>query len=70
MLEHGGSEERLEISALLKGQIIALSLHTYGCRVVQKALQVLPEEKQVEIVAELESQVRLGDIYGRCHGLV
>ena len=33
---------------LLRGMVFNLSLQTYGCRVVQKAIECLPQELQVQ----------------------
>lgn len=38
-------------------QVLALSLQMYGCRVVQKALEVLPVDEQCRLVAELDGNV-------------
>ena len=39
-LEHGTPAQRLQLAGMLKGNILTLSLQMYGCRVVQKALEV------------------------------
>ncbi|KAJ8602810.1 hypothetical protein CTAYLR_002583 [Chrysophaeum taylorii] len=41
----------------LAGHAVALSLHVYGCRVVQKALDVLPPHQAVVLVKEFRSNV-------------
>lgn len=52
------AQEVLELLAgLLWGHVLALSLHMYGCRVIQKALEVLHLEQQRVIVRELQGQV-------------
>lgn len=38
-------------------QVLSLSLQLYSCRVVQKALEVLPLDGRVSIVAELEGSL-------------
>jgi pumilio RNA-binding family len=38
-------------------QVLTLSLQMYGCRVMQKALEVLDTETQCELVAELDGNV-------------
>lgn len=38
-------------------QVLALSLQMYGCRVIQKALEVATLEQQLAIVQELEGHV-------------
>jgi hypothetical protein len=42
---------------LLWLQVLALSLQMYGCRVMQKALEVLDTETRCELVAELSGNV-------------
>ena len=37
-----------------KGHVLAFSLHVYGCRVVQKALDALPQEDCIALAAELQ----------------
>ncbi len=39
-LEHGSPAQRLQLAGMLKGNVMTLSLQMYGCRVVQKALEV------------------------------
>lgn len=41
----------------MKDRIRALSLHIYGCRVIQKAIETFDEETQLSIMRELESSV-------------
>ena len=31
----------------VRGHVLSLALHTYGCRVIQKALESIPPEMQV-----------------------
>lgn len=42
---------------MIQGHVLALSLQMYGCRVVQKALEVLPLEQQRMVVLHLQGQV-------------
>ena len=42
---------------MIQGHVLALSLQMYGCRVIQKALEVLPLEQQRLVVRELQGQV-------------
>ncbi len=46
-LEFGTPEQRFAIVEKLQGKILSLTLHMYGCRVVQKALETLPPSQQV-----------------------
>ena len=39
-LDHGQLEQRLKIFGMLQGNVLSMSLQMYGCRVVQKALEV------------------------------
>ena len=39
-LEHGASEQRTALAERLRGQVLGLSMQMYGCRVIQKALEV------------------------------
>lgn len=39
-LEHGTPEQRARLAGAMRGSVKALSLQMYGCRVVQKALEV------------------------------
>ena len=51
-------QEILELLAgQIRGHVLPLSLHMYGCRVIQKALEVLQLEQQRVIVRELQGQV-------------
>ena len=43
----------------MRGHVVELSLHTYGCRVVQKALDFISAEATAELAAELEADVSL-----------
>ncbi|KAL0045822.1 hypothetical protein WJX82_005732 [Trebouxia sp. C0006] len=52
------SMEVLEaLAGVIQGHVLALSLQMYGCRVIQKALEVLPLEQQRLVVRELQGQV-------------
>jgi len=51
-------QEVLEaLAGVIQGHVLALSLQMYGCRVIQKALEVLPLEQQRLVVRELQGQV-------------
>ena len=43
--------------ALLHAQVLELSEHKFGCRVIQKMLEVLPSPKKSAITAELMDKV-------------
>jgi len=42
-LEHASIEQRCEMIRALRGHVLMLTMHMYGCRVIQKALDVLDE---------------------------
>lgn len=41
-LEFGTTEMHTQLGELLEGKVLELSRNTFGCRVVQRALEVLP----------------------------
>ena len=45
--EFGNAQQIQLLCNLLKGNIVPLSFQTYGCRVVQKAIENLPQDEQV-----------------------
>ena len=45
--DFGTDEQRIVLAGKLHGNVVPLSLHLYGCRVVQKALETLPGYLQV-----------------------
>jgi len=45
------------VAIQLKGHCVTLSLHVYGCRVVQKALDELPPKQALDIVTEFRTNV-------------
>eukprot|EP00798_Chlamydomonas_sp_ICE-L_P014163 gene14163-20130_t len=55
--EFGTPDQRLRLADAFKGKVVELSLQMYGCRVVQKALEVVPLDKQCAIIAELDNQM-------------
>lgn len=58
LLTHGDAAAVEGVAEQLTGHAVALSLHVYGCRVVQKALEQLPPSKAVIIVKEFKSNVQ------------
>lgn len=40
-----------------KGNVMNLALQMYGCRVIQKALESIEPNQQMEILKEMEGQV-------------
>mmetsp|Transcript_19620 Transcript_19620/g.24787 ORF Transcript_19620/g.24787 Transcript_19620/m.24787 type:complete len:779 (-) Transcript_19620:83-2419(-) len=58
--EYGSREQIQQLSVVLEGHVLALSLQMYGCRVIQKLLQALDvlEYEQIEqLVHEIEGNV-------------
>lgn len=45
--DFGTDEQRFLLASKLQGNVVALALHLYGCRVVQKSLETLPSYLQV-----------------------
>lgn len=52
--DFGTDEQRFVLAGKLCGSVVGLSLHLYGCRVVQKALETLPDYLQAHILTELQ----------------
>ncbi|GER48954.1 pumilio domain-containing protein [Striga asiatica] len=52
--EHGTESQRKELAGHLIGHVLPLTLQMYGCRVIQKALEVVDTELQTKIVKELD----------------
>ncbi|KAL0344930.1 UNVERIFIED_CONTAM: Pumilio6, chloroplastic [Sesamum radiatum] len=57
LFEYGSPEERKDLANQLEGQILPLSLQMYGCRVVQKAVEVIDIEQKARLVRELDGHV-------------
>jgi hypothetical protein len=53
----GTPEQRTELVKQLEGRVLSLSLQMYGCRVIQKALEVLDPDGQRRIVDELDGHI-------------
>jgi len=47
--EFGTSEQKQLLAQRIRGHVMPLSLQMYGCRIVQKALESIPSEMQVQI---------------------
>ena len=45
------------LTTTITGHVLALTLQMYGCRVIQKALEVLPLEQQRVIAKEIQGHV-------------
>ena len=56
-MEYGSPSHRAAITKQLEGNVLELSLHTYGCRVIQKAVETAVPDNQVSLVSELKGSV-------------
>lgn len=45
--EYGSLQQKSVLVERLSGHVAALAVHTYGCRVVQKAIESVPSQLQV-----------------------
>ena len=45
--DFGSDEQKLALLQKLQGHVLSLSTHTYGCRVMQKAIEMSPSAHQV-----------------------
>ena len=45
--EFGTSEQKQTLAQRVRGHVLPLALQMYGCRVIQKALESIPQEMQV-----------------------
>ena len=51
IFDFGTEEHKIVLASKLLDDIVPLSLHLYGCRVIQKALETLPSYIQVGIAS-------------------
>lgn len=58
MFEYGNLIQRKLLFLELKGKVFNLSQDQYGCRVVQKALEVLNPEQRDQLVNEIKPKVK------------
>ena len=49
--------EMFEIIICASGHVLPLALQMYGCRVIQKALDCISRERQIEMIRELDGHV-------------
>ncbi|EAY93373.1 hypothetical protein OsI_15171 [Oryza sativa Indica Group] len=52
LLRYGPTFYRRELIGKLTGRVVALSLHVYGCRVIQKAFEVSDMDQRIEMANE------------------
>ena len=45
--EFGTTDQKQTLAQRVRGHVLALALHMYGCRVIQKALESIPADMQV-----------------------
>ncbi|XBI41061.1 hypothetical protein VPH35_125562 [Triticum aestivum] len=57
LLEHGPRVYFRILIANLMGHVLDLSLHLYGCRVIQKAFEISDIDQQIEMAKELDSNL-------------
>ncbi|GFP97365.1 pumilio homolog 2 [Phtheirospermum japonicum] len=55
--EHGMMSQRRELAGKLFGHVLTLSLQMYGCRVIQKAIEVVDVDQKIKMVEELDGHV-------------
>ncbi|MFS7938316.1 putative armadillo-like helical, nucleic acid binding NABP, pumilio domain-containing protein [Helianthus anomalus] len=55
--EHGSATQIRELAEQLTGHVLTLSLQMYGCRVIQKAIEVVDLYQQTKMVTELDGYV-------------
>ncbi|XP_070024529.1 pumilio homolog 2-like isoform X2 [Nicotiana tabacum] len=55
--EHGMASQRRELAGKLFGHVLTLSLQMYGCRVIQKAIEVVDVDQKIEMVEELDGNI-------------
>ena len=53
--EFGSTEQKMSLANRIKGHVLQLALQMYGCRVIQKALESIPENVQVGFLRFLGS---------------
>jgi pumilio RNA-binding family len=57
LLDFGSQKVRADIRDTLEGEMMQLSLQMYGCRVVQKAVETLPEDDVARLLSEFHHNV-------------
>jgi len=50
--DHGTTSQRKELANQISGHILALSLQMYGCRVIQKAIELVYANQQAQMVVD------------------
>jgi hypothetical protein len=52
-LEHGNRDQVLRVAQFIVGRVVALSMDPFGCHVIQKAFDTVPEEIKNVMIKEL-----------------
>jgi pumilio RNA-binding family len=52
-LEHAPKSARAKIADAMRGSMVALSMHSHGCRVVQRALDLVEIQQRNVLLEEL-----------------
>ncbi|KAK9127063.1 hypothetical protein Syun_015860 [Stephania yunnanensis] len=65
--EHGTAPQRRELANVLTGNVLTLSLQMYGCRVIQKAIEVVDLDQQKKMVAELDGHIMRCRVLEHCN---
>merc|ERR1711988_1293370 len=66
LFDIGTTEQRKALADQLVGEVVPLSMDQHGCRVIQKALQLLPRDSQTKLAAELQDPTGATDKVGEC----
>ena len=57
LFDFGTPEQRIALAKTMEGFVLPLSLSTYGCRSIQKALEVVTSEQRNTLVLELKDNI-------------
>lgn len=57
--EYGTQDQKNHLISAIRGNVMNLALQMYGCRVIQKALESIDQIQQMELLKEMEGQVRM-----------
>jgi len=50
-------DHKLALAGRIRGHVLPLALQMYGCRVIQKALECIPQEQQVGLCRRVSAIV-------------
>ena len=59
MPDFNQQDQKLALAKCIRGHVLPLALQMYGCRVIQKALECIPQEQQVIISIDYKNQHKL-----------